>query len=49
MKQKKKFDCVQMMRDIKKEVNAEMAPLSKTQRLQYLRTARKEYSDLVNK
>ena len=40
----KKFDCVKMMRDIRKEVNQEISKMSSTQLLDYLKKGMIEYN-----
>ncbi|MDR1415976.1 MAG: hypothetical protein LBJ57_00995 [Prevotellaceae bacterium] len=47
MKTKKKFDCVQMMRDIRREVNNEISGMSTKQLLEYLQKARSEYQKTI--
>jgi hypothetical protein len=41
------FDCVQMMRDIRREVNNEISGMSTKQLLAYLQKARSEYQKAV--
>ena len=43
MKTTKQFDCVQMMRDIRREINKEISGMSTKQLLAYLQKARSEY------
>jgi hypothetical protein len=43
----KKFDSVKMMRDIRAEINAEIAKMSPKQILEYLQKAKSEYSQAV--
>jgi hypothetical protein len=38
------FDCVKMMRDIRKEVNQEISKMSSTQLLDYLKKGMIEYN-----
>jgi hypothetical protein len=47
MKTKKKFDCVQMMRDIRREINNEISTMSTKQLLAYLQKARSEYQKAI--
>jgi hypothetical protein len=44
MKTNKKFDCVKMMRDIRKEVNQEISKMSTAQLLDYLKKGMIEYN-----
>ena len=43
----KKFDSVKMMRDIREEINNEIAKMSPKQILEYLKNARSEYNKAV--
>ena len=43
MKKTKKFDCVKMMREIRNEVNTEIAKMTPKQILEYLKAGQREY------
>jgi hypothetical protein len=47
MRTKKKFDCVQMMRNIRRKINNEISGMSTKQLLEYLQKARSEYQKAI--
>ena len=44
----KKFDCVKMMREIRKDINDEISKMTRKQILEYLKNARSEYNKAID-
>jgi len=47
MKNKKQFDCVKMMRDIRDKISSEISKMTPDQILEYIRKGRNDYDKLL--
>ena len=47
MKNKKQFDCVKMMREIRDKINLEIANMTPAQILKYIRKGRQDYEKML--
>lgn len=47
MKNKKQFDCVQMMRDIRDKISNEISNMTAEQILEYIKKGRQDYERLL--
>jgi hypothetical protein len=47
MKNKKPFDCVKMMRDIRDKISSEISKMTPAQILDYIRKGRQDYEKML--